>query len=210
MRPAIGKIAVWDAITKFGVWVVQHSPRTVIILFGSCAFLIFGSHKLLGQMRLASFSTDHPYIPGLAFVIFSLFTISYLFTWICHQARLVILFFRSRRYLNQLTLSEKKVLQAFFVRKTKSQRLDAASGVVNGLEHQGIIFRSSNLGNMRRLTSPVFAYNLSNWVWKRINRNPELISTPDGWVDPDRPDWMLQRFHLNKRNLMTLPAPCLT
>jgi len=182
------KIALWDALTKLGLWVIQRSPRMVIVLFIAAAILLFAPPSQLHLVGLDGVAVLHRSIVGLTFLISGILTLTYICTWTFDNARAIVDLRRSRQALRELTYQEKKLLQRFYVRHTKTQRLSAASGVVRGLEMGGILFRASELGNMVRLSEPVFAYNLHRWVWKQICQHPELISTPDGWYDPDHPD----------------------
>ncbi len=182
------KIALWDALTKLGLWIIQRSPRMVIVLFVAAGILLFAPPSQLHLVGLDGVAVLHRNIVGLTFLISGILTLTFICTWAFDKARARLDLRRSRQAMRELTYQEKKLLQRFYVRHTKTQRLSAASGVVRGLETAGILSRASELGNMERLSEPVFAYNLHHWVWKLIFQHPELISTPDGWYDPDRPD----------------------
>lgn len=78
--------------------------------------------------------------------------------------------------LHALTEPEKKVLRSFIFEKTRSRRLDMTDGVVNELESESIIFRSSNLGHGIGL-HVVFAFNIQPWAWDYLNAHPELLSS---------------------------------
>jgi len=49
-----------------------------------------------------------------------------------------------------------------------------ADGRVGGLEAEGIIFRSSNVGNIES-----WAYNLQPWAWDYLSAHPELLALED-------------------------------
>lgn len=183
------KIALWDALAKLGLWVIQRSPRrVVVVLFIAAAILLFAPPSRLRLVGLDGVAVLHRNVVGVTFLISLILTLTYTCTWTFDKARAILDLRRSRQAMHELTNPEKKLLQRFYVRHTKTQRLSPASGVVRGLEMAGILFRASDLGNMKRLSEPVFAYNLHHWVWKLISQHPELISTPDGWYDPDHPD----------------------
>jgi hypothetical protein len=56
---------------------------------------------------------------------------------------------RSRRKrLHRLTSEEKQLLRTYIERQTRSINLNVTSGVVNGLEQETVIYRSSNVGHL--------------------------------------------------------------
>ena len=71
----------------------------------------------------------------------------------------------SRRLLN-LTPEEKNILLWYFVNNSRTQYLSLTNGIVKELEVFGIIYRSSNLGEIDN-----WAFNIQPWVWIYIKNN---------------------------------------
>jgi hypothetical protein len=72
--------------------------------------------------------------------------------------------------LKKLTPEEKKLFLRYIYDDTRTQYFDLANGVARGLELEGFIFQSSNLGN------PIeFAFNIQPWVWDLLKRTLIVI-----------------------------------
>jgi len=81
-------------------------------------------------------------------------------------------FLRARKKrLHRLSVEEKQILRAYIEGQTRSLMLDIASGVVNGLEQETIIYRSSSLGHLMS----GFAYNIQPWAWDYLNKHRDLL-----------------------------------
>ncbi|MFS0672053.1 super-infection exclusion protein B [Ornithinibacillus sp. 179-J 7C1 HS] len=81
--------------------------------------------------------------------------------------------FRKKR-LKDLTPEEKAILSFYIIKNTRSQKLNYTNGAVRELEYWKIIYRSSELGNMRS----GFSYNIQPWAWEYLKKNPHLVETP--------------------------------
>ena len=172
------KIQLWDALNKFGLWVIQHSPRTMVVLFAASAFIIFAPPGLLHYVWLDWVKVDHPHIVGPVFLVSGFFSISYPITWLWWFIHRRMAAKKAIRGLAELTNAEKTILQRFILGETKTLSLDPSSGVVRGLEIAGIIFQSSMMGAYApRVTGLAFAYNMRDWAWKELQKDPTLIET---------------------------------
>ncbi len=74
--------------------------------------------------------------------------------------------------LHDLTPQERTILDSYFSEQTRTQELDSTDGVVNGLEHAGIIYRSSIVGELES-----WAYNIQPWAWDYLNAHPDLLKS---------------------------------
>jgi hypothetical protein len=88
---------------------------------------------------------------------------------------------RGQDRLHHLTSEEKKLLQSYVKRGTRTRRWNVGSGVVNGLVRMGILFSSSNIGSQVE----GFAYGISEWAFEYLNAHQELIATPGDTSEPD-------------------------
>ena len=85
------------------------------------------------------------------------------------------LFFSARnKRLHNLTAEEKDILNAYIGQQTKTQYFDCRDGVVKGLVHDVIIYRSSNISLPS--SGIEFAYNIQPWAWEYLNENTNLLS----------------------------------
>ena len=74
--------------------------------------------------------------------------------------------------LKNLTFEEKEILLGYFVNESRTQKFAKTDGVVNQLEIDNIIFRSSNIGNLDS-----WPYNIQPWVWEFLkNHRAEILS----------------------------------
>lgn len=176
---------MWETLTKFGLWVIRFSPRTVVVIFIAAILLIFCPPAYLRYLSLDSFKVLHPHIIGLTFLVSGLLVVTYIWDKASYITRLVLARHKSREALNDLTLPERKVLQEFLGMRTKTKPLLLENGVVRGLEVKGIIFRASGIGHMERQLGPCFDYTIHDWAWKKLNTNPKLIEIPEDWIDPN-------------------------
>ena len=78
------------------------------------------------------------------------------------------------RRLQSLTDEEIHILSAYIMRKTRTQYLSIQSGVVKGLVHDNIIYRSSNVGSLE-YGAMAFAHNIQPWAWEYLNDHPEIV-----------------------------------
>ena len=83
--------------------------------------------------------------------------------------------------LHNLTFEEKKLLQGYVQRGTRTRRWNLGSGVVNGLVRMGILFRSSQVGY---LVGGV-PYEINDWALEYLKAHQELIATPGDTTEPD-------------------------
>lgn len=84
-------------------------------------------------------------------------------------------------YLRALTKDEKKALQAYIVKGTKTARWNIESGVIAGLVSHGILYPSSKYGTQ----VSGFAHNISEWAWAYLHEHPECVETPGDMSIPD-------------------------
>ena len=79
-----------------------------------------------------------------------------------------------RKRLYNLTADEKNILAGYIKNKTRTCYLNYSNGVVKGLEHETIIYRSSDI-NSSYHGLMAFPYNIQPWAWDYLNNNPNLL-----------------------------------
>lgn len=72
--------------------------------------------------------------------------------------------------LHDLTPHEKIILKKYIDHETRTQYLSIGDGVVSGLVHEEILYRSVNIGNLSG-----FAYNIQPWAFDYLRQHPELL-----------------------------------
>ncbi|MGD0959553.1 MAG: super-infection exclusion protein B [Methylomonas sp.] len=82
-------------------------------------------------------------------------------------------YIRKKRLCN-LTDAEKNILAEYINNKTRTCYLNYSDGVVKGLEHETIIYRSSDVNSYHHGLL-VFSYNIQPWAWDYLNKNPNII-----------------------------------
>jgi hypothetical protein len=79
-----------------------------------------------------------------------------------------------KKRLHRLTIEEKQILRGYIEGQTRSMDLSVTDGVVNGLVHERIIYRSSNLSNSMA-GFLAFAHNIQPWAWDYLNEHRDLL-----------------------------------
>ena len=83
--------------------------------------------------------------------------------------------------LRALTKEERKALQAYTQRGTRTARWNIDSGVIAGLVSRDVLWRSQKYGSQ----IGGFAFNISDWAWNYLAEHPECIDTPGDDTMPD-------------------------
>ena len=159
------KIA-FEAIKHAGV----YAPVSVL---GASSILLFSPDAWLAKISLLSFKNQNAETIGLAFIISLVAVVVQATlwlknnTWAPYQIRKDM-----EKYLHDLSVQEKQILCGYVLNGIKTQYFQVEDGVVQGLNHQQIIYRSSNVGHMIR----GFAYNIETWAYEYLSKNKQLIT----------------------------------
>jgi hypothetical protein len=89
--------------------------------------------------------------------------------------------------LHRLTEGEKQILRFYVSEQTKTNKLRATDGVVNGLVDAGLIYLATDLWH------PLMGldHNISEFAWEYLNAHPDLL---DGTTRTCRSDKVFNRF----------------
>ncbi len=162
--------------TKLIDW-LKLSPKYLVPISLVSGFLLFLPPVALDILGLTQFTGQYRPFIGLVFLI----STAILITEITISIQRFLKELNERRAMSarrikilyNLTDREKEVLQTFVVRKTKTAYFDMSDGVIGGLEAQGVLYKSSNVGNVES-----WAYNIQPWAWDYLINNPSLVTTP--------------------------------
>ena len=158
--------------------ILKLSPRYLLPVAIVTGFLTLGGETTLDSIGLKQIR--HQYRPwiSLAFLASTAVVVGHLVTEGSmhlkkrHEEREAQK--NALRRLHNLTTVEKVILARYIDRQTRTQNLDVGSGVVNGLEHEGIIYRASQIGHLDR-----WPYNIQPWAWKYLNKHRHLLLVED-------------------------------
>lgn len=156
---------------------LKLAPRYLFPLALVSGFLLFAPDRWLGPLGLAGVRDGwpQPYL-GAIFLLSCALLVSALGValWdsvVARRDEHRRMRLRKERLAN-LTPEERTLLRGYLDDDTRSQYLPWESGVVKGLEHEGVIYRAARIS--RGGTS--FAYNIQPWAWKHLRENPELLA----------------------------------
>jgi hypothetical protein len=161
-------------LAKLVEW-VKLGPRYLGPLWLVLGVLLFAPEGLLRRFGLAEFADDYrPYV-GVLFLLSSAFLISavvaFLWEFAVEWLDEGLTVRNGRRRLQNLTPADKEVLRAYVEGDTRTRYFTINNGVVKGLEHEGVLYRASNLGR-----GSTFPYNLQPWAWEHLKAHPELLA----------------------------------
>lgn len=158
---------------------VTFSLRNTLTLTIASGFLLFVNDDQAATLGLAQFRDDFRFWIGTIFLIFFSLSVSKIILRLGEYGIDQLEVWKglqySKRKLADLTSEERKILRGFLHSNTKTQTLGLESGVVQGLVAAGIIYRSSRIGRQWAGRGIGFDYNILDWVWIYLKKNPSLL-----------------------------------
>jgi DNA-binding MarR family transcriptional regulator len=159
------------------------SKNLVIILLSvslASGVLLFSRDDFLKYIELNNFRAQFKEWIGMAFLASTALIVSVLGVTLFKWAQSKYGESRESRHqrtkrietLRNLTPAERRVLRRYVFLNTQTQYLDMTDGVVAGLEHKGIIYRATLMGDFRSL-----AYNITPLAWEVLKKDPEILIT---------------------------------
>jgi hypothetical protein len=163
--------------SRYVEW-IKLSPRYLLPISLFTGFVLFAPQEMLDRFGLVRLLSDYrPYF-GLVFLLSTTLLLSAalaaVYSWFKKRRRQRARLKYMRQRLHHLAEPEKVILRGFVYNGTRSQYLDMADGTIGGLEVEGIIFRSSNVGNINS-----WAYNIQPWAWRYLTSHPDLLAIDD-------------------------------
>lgn len=161
-------------VSKYMEW-LKLSPKHLFPLALSSGVLLFSNDNHTGILGLTSFVNQYRPIIGIIFLLsFALIVTSWglsIFEWGKNKWLNKKRIQNMKKRLHKLTLEEKGVLSQYIQNQTRTQYLGIDSGIVKELEISGVIYRSSNVGDITH-----WSYNIQPWAWEYLNKHPYLVS----------------------------------
>lgn len=149
--------------------------RMLWALLVVCGMILWGPAWFVSGLGLEAFIATYRMYIGVVFLLFLAATLPTPIQW---AAGLAFTKWRSRKALssrkarlNDLTPEEQVVLRHYIDKNTRSQVLDAISGVTTALESAGIIYRAASMSH--EYTD--FSYNIQPWAWDHLRQNRNLL-----------------------------------
>ncbi len=153
---------------------IKLSPKYLAAIALASGLPLFGPERLQDALGLKSWLATYRAWFGLAFVVSAALLIVHLvhLSWqkVSEGKRRKRQRTAGEKRLRNLTPEERSVLAGYILRNTRTQQLRIGSGVVAGLEHEDIIYRSTSFGKLDG-----FAYNIREWAWDYLQQNPQLV-----------------------------------
>lgn len=164
-----------DWIGKVTDW-IKLSPKYLLPISLATGFIIFAKPEWLQLLGLTDLRAKYLSWIGAIFLLSTVLLLSHtaitFSSWVRKRFHMKRALKGAKERLHNLTAEEREILRNYIGNGTRTQELDIASGVVNELENDFIIYRSSNIGHLSG-----WAYNIQPWAWDYLNKHPELIFT---------------------------------
>jgi hypothetical protein len=159
-----------DALAKF-LEFLKVPTRYLFSAFVVSAVFLFAPESFLKALGVSQYREKGKFYCGLLFLILAVILIA---TGIEKLHGYLLLRSRQKR-LRFLTAEEVQILRAYIEGETRTLYLSVQSGVVKGLVHEKIIYRSSGV-NAPDYGLLAFAHNIQPWAWKYLNKHRDLLT----------------------------------
>lgn len=162
------------------------TPPVLIGLSLGSGLILFLPTKYLEFLGITKFTADHRHSIGLIFIFSTATTLGYLIIYLLKNWRTCIAPIYTRlsisKKLNSLTANEKAYLLAYIRDDEPTQYFSIEDGVAGGLNISGVIFRSTEVGNI----DDGFAFNLHPYAKKLLTKKPRLLDGAQGKIGSAR------------------------
>lgn len=173
---------------KTALELMRLAPRYLVSLGIIAALVLFTPDKTLKWFGISFFAQQYRAWFAIVFiatgVLFAVDRCIAVMGWI-RRKKAVTKFSQARlERLHRLTEDEKQILRFYFAKQTRANVLRIDDGVVQGLVAAGIIFRSTQIGNMLE----GFGHNISDFAWEYFHQHPELLDGTTNFYRTDKRD----------------------
>jgi len=154
------------------------SPLVAMTTALATGLLLWGNESVLTSIGLATVADSHRELIGVAFLISVAFLVASGLKVTLQQALAVVSGLQriraGRKYLCDLTPSEREHLHKYVGGRTKSVYFHLADGVVHKLAEKGIVEQAADADR-----GGCYSFLIADWAWEHLTEHPEL-------VDPER------------------------
>jgi uncharacterized membrane protein len=145
--------------------------RYFVGLAAALGFVLLAPATIISRFGLLKYREEGKLYLGLSLILLGAIITSQVIGWIAQTCKNHFRLGAMKKRLNILTTEEKNILREYIEGQTRTVNLSIQSGVVNGLEHDKIIYRSANVSSF--FTN--FAYNIQPWAWNYLNQHRDLL-----------------------------------
>ncbi len=150
------------------------------ILFGisvALGVLLIMPDATAGRLGLTTIRTTYlPYV-SVPFFILASVTVVQCFVaawrWVGEKIAAKRFEKEAKHRLGQLSAQEKQILCGYLMTDRRTQYFAVQDGVVQGLCHAGVIYLSSQVGNMN---AEGFSFNIHDWAWDYLEEHKRLVT----------------------------------
>ena len=165
-----------EIVTGLFALLKDVSPKIAAISAIVSGILLFSPSEFISRVGLDEMLKSYHSHFGIAFLIsIAVIAVECLF-WIAKRIKARIREGEVKRNLQgmlaELTPSEKEYLAPYIFNQVNTQFFGVSDGIAQGLQAKGVLYRSSNIGNI----FDGFPYNLQPWARQFLYENPELIA----------------------------------
>ena len=173
-----------EGITK----ALQLAPRYLAVISISCGFYLFAPSEWIAKLELDNLDQKYrPYVGGVFLISSGVVIVAVIrwFSMFCMAfLKVRIIKRKAIKRLQNLNEDEKQILRFYVSQQTRSNTLRIDDGVVQGLVSAGIIYRSTQIGNMLE----GFSYNIQDSSWEYLHEHPDLLDGSTNTYRTDRSD----------------------
>ena len=154
---------------------LKLTPRYLTAIGLVAGAILFGSDEFRETLGITQFAQDYRAILGIFFLSSIVLLLIALGGggigrvrrwWRKRKA-----FQRVTKRLHRLTEDEKQILRYYVAKNTRSNTLRVDDGIVQELVAEGIIYRSTSMGNMLE----GFSHNISDVAWDYLHVYPNVL-----------------------------------
>jgi hypothetical protein len=154
---------------------IKLAPRYIVVI-GIVAFtILFIDERILVTLGLLDFKNNFRQWIALTALIGIGFIVIDFIVWCWKRTVHIAINLKMRqdikRYLRGLTEEEKEILRFYISQQTRTNSLSPDDGVVNGLEHAGIIYQATFYGSILN----GHPFNITPHAWGYLNKNKFLL-----------------------------------
>ena len=166
--------------------ILKLAPRYLVSLGIIAAFILFLPEKALKSLGIFELALNYRAWFAIAFIVtgvlFAVDRCIAIMGWINRKKAVGKLSKARLDRLHRLTEDEKQILRFYFAKQTRANVLRIDDGVVQGLVSAGIIYRSTQLGNILE----GFGHNISDFAWEYLHQHPDLLDGTTNFYRTDK------------------------
>jgi len=157
-------VTTWLKIAPSAAW-------SLVVVIG---LMLWGPDWFKCGLGLETFITEYRNYLGVFFLLSLIGGLTPVWRIVGTEIREYQIARLGKKRLKNLTPDEKDILKGFIDQNTRTQNLSVGDGVVMGLTHEAIIYRSAPIGSPAPGTA-YFDYNIQPWAWKFLQKNADLL-----------------------------------